>query len=290
MKIHAAQRDVDGASRFSKRQRGPGRNTEGFASEAAGINLIDASLAFGGVKAIDNLSLTIPTGVVTGLIGPNGSGKTSLLNVISGFYRPQSGMVRFGERDLTSHPPHRVIGMGIARSFQQPALFWNMSVADNLKLGYDHKSTAGVFRSTLMTPRSRAHEARATEEAFGVLKFLGLEQLAGQKAGKLSYGHQKLVDVGRALMSRPQIVLLDEPAAGTSEQQKVWLGEIIGRIPGEYGSGVLLVEHDTQMVFRLCERIAVMFFGQCIANATPDQVKGDPAVIEAYLGTDHEAS
>lgn len=247
------------------------------------LALESISLSFGGVRAIDDLSLDLDGGV-TGLIGPNGAGKTSVLNVISGFYRPQQGSVRYGDVDLLTLRPHQRAEHGLGRSFQNVALFDELSVLDNLRVGADHLARVGVLRNLVRSPAARRHERDATGRAERVLEFLRMSHLRDRRADELSFGDRKLVDMGRALAGEPRLLMLDEPAAGIAERQRDWLAEVIERIPRDYGSTVLLVDHDMRLVFGVCSRVVVMHFGAKIADGTPDEVRSDGRVVAAYLG------
>ena len=244
----------------------------------------DVSLSFGGVKAIDVLSFDVADGAVCALIGPNGAGKTSVLNIISGFYRPQHGSVHYGEVDVLRLPPYRVIHHGIARSFQNVALFPELSVVDNMLVGADHRGRSGLLGNMLRLPASRAHERAARRQAERVLGFLDIARLRDRRASELSFGDRKLVDMGRALMAEPSLLLLDEPGAGLAQRQKGWLGDVIGRIPAEFGATVLLIDHDMGLVLSVSSHVVVMEFGRKIGEGRPEQVRNDPSVIAAYLG------
>ncbi len=248
------------------------------------LQIEELSLSFGGVRAIDGLNLTVPDGTITALIGPNGAGKTSVLNVINGFFRPQRGRVLHDGLDLLSLPPYRVIQQGITRSFQNVALFGGLSVTDNLIVGYDHRSRAGFLRDMLHTPKVVGHERAARERAHEVLEFLGITAIARRRADELGFGERKLVNLGRALIGSPSLVLLDEPASGLAEGQKAWLAEVLSRIPAEFGAAVLVIDHDMRVVMGVSSKVIVMDFGRKIAEGTPGEVRADPVVVTAYLG------
>jgi branched-chain amino acid transport system ATP-binding protein len=250
------------------------------------LELEGVSLSFGGLRAIDGLDLRVPDGTVCSLIGPNGAGKTSVLNVINRYHTPQAGRVSYNGTDLLRLPPHRVVEAGIARSFQSPALFRHLSVLDNLLVGATHLSSPTLVEDVLRLPRSRRHERDARQRAERTLAFLRLEDVRHRIAGDLSYGHQKLVDMGRALVANPTLLLLDEPAAGMEEGQKLWLAEVIARIPGEYGAAVLLIDHDMGLVLGVSARVVVMNFGSKIFEGPPGEVRQQPLVLAAYLGTE----
>jgi branched-chain amino acid transport system ATP-binding protein len=254
------------------------------------LELHGVSLSFGGVRAIDHMDLRVPEGSICSLIGPNGAGKTSVLNVVSRFYTPQAGEVRYDQHDLLRLPPNRVIDLGIARSFQSPALFKNLSVLDNLLVGAVHLSKPSLVEDVLRMPRSRRHDLLARERAARVIEFLQLGDVADRVAGDLPYGLQKLVDMGRALVANPSLLLLDEPAAGMEGGQREWLADAITRIPTQYGAAVLLIDHDMGLVLTVSHRVVVMNFGSKIFEGPPGEVRHQPQVLAAYLGTEQDGS
>jgi branched-chain amino acid transport system ATP-binding protein len=243
------------------------------------------SLSFGGVSALTLVDLSVREGSITGIIGPNGAGKTSLLNCISGFYRPQHGRVHFEGRDVTRVAPDRRAALGIGRTFQNVALFEGMSVLDNVKLGAHARLRSGIVSTMLGTRAARREElelrAQVEDE---VLDFLEMEHLRHRTVGSLAYGLQKRVDLARALAMRPRVLLLDEPVAGMNEEETEDMARFVLDVREERGVTVVLIEHDMGVVMDLCDRIAVLSFGERIAMGTPDEIRGDPEVIRAYLG------
>jgi branched-chain amino acid transport system ATP-binding protein len=242
------------------------------------------SKRFGGVRAVENVTLQVGRGEIVSVIGPNGAGKTSLLNMISGFYRPTSGTIAFEGRDITNTKPSAIAKLGIARTFQNIALFGGLSVLDNIMLGRHVHMRAGVLASLVYWgPAQRElvrHRARVEE----LIEFLKLEDIRKQPAGALPYGLRKRVELGRALALDPKLLLLDEPMGGMNQEEKEDIARFILDINSEWGTTIILIEHDMGVVMDISHRVAVLDNGRNIAEGTPQQVQDNPDVIRAYLG------
>jgi len=256
-------------------------------SEQGGRTLLDVNdvtLHFGGVVALDGLSFTIEEGQVCGLIGPNGAGKTSLFNVVSRIYQPSSGSVRFDGIDLLKKPAHGIAHIGVARTFQNLALFPSMSLLENVMVGAHSQGSVGFVRAVLrLNPWGEEQSTR--RRAFELLAHLGLAELAFHPAAGLPFGTLKRLEIARALAASPKFLLLDEPASGLTHQEVDELGETIRGIRDEFGLTVLLVEHHMAMVMGISDKVVVMDFGRKLAEGTPVEVQNDPAVLQAYLGS-----
>jgi len=248
------------------------------------LSLKNVSMHFGGIKAINDISFDVEQGCIFGIIGPNGAGKTTLFNVITGVYIPTAGEILFDEKQLNKLTPHVITGGGIARTFQNIRLFDDQTVLDNLKIAHYSHIQYGLLDAMLKTRRFREEEARLEEESLEILRFLNLEHMANQKAGSLSYGVQRRVEIARALCCKPKVILLDEPAAGMNPAEIDDLNKLIIGIRDHYQLTILVVEHQMRLVMGICERILVVNFGEKLAIGKPDEVKADPAVLEAYLG------
>ena len=243
------------------------------------------SLAFGGIAALSEVSVAVAAGRVTAVIGPNGAGKTSLFNVISGFYRPNAGAVTFDGRDILSRPGNARSTLGIARTFQNIALFDGMTVLENIKLGAHAQLSANVFSAGLYMFWAKREEDDLTRRIEReVLGFLELEEVRDGPIGGLPYGVQKRVELARALVTRPRLLLLDEPFAGMNANEKARMANTIRRCVAEFGTTVLLIDHDMEMVMGLSDHVAVLNFGRLIAAGDPHGVRRHPMVIDAYLG------
>ncbi|MEN6305603.1 MAG: ABC transporter ATP-binding protein [Armatimonadia bacterium] len=251
--------------------------------ETAFLRLEALSKSFGGLQAVDKVSFEVPQGVTFGVIGPNGAGKTTLFNVISGLYRASSGSVRLMDHRITALPQHRVAALGLARTFQNLQVFGSMSVLDNVLTGCHRHGHQGIVSALLHLPALKREESELQAMAHEALEFVGLSALAAEPAASLPPGRQRLVEIARALASRPRLLLLDEPAAGLTTHETETLGELIGRI-GETGLTTMLIEHDMSLVMEVCAQVAVLDQGRLLALDTPQGIQANPHVIAAYLG------
>ena len=253
------------------------------------LELRNLSIHFGGLKAVDNLSFTIREKEIFGLIGPNGAGKTTVFNCITQFYRPSSGEVIFRNKNgvvenLVGQPVHSVITKGLVRTFQNVELIPELSIIDNVLIGGHIEFRSGFVSQALRLPGFRREERAMREKALEVLRFMGIEQMSEARCGGLPYGIRKKVEMARTLMCEPNLIILDEPAAGLNDVETAQLAQTIHDIREKYNCTILLVEHDMRLVMGICDRICAISFGRFLACGTPAQIKNDAKVQEAYLG------
>ena len=258
---------------------------------ALGLSVQDVDLRFGGIHALRGVSFSAEPGHITAVIGPNGAGKTSVFNAISGFYRPTAGSVYLGDADITHVPVHARAAMGLARTFQNIALFRGLSVLENIKLGGHHQMRSGLLAALGGLPQARREELALRDEVERrVIDFLEIDHIRHRSVDALPYGLQKRVELARALAMRPRVLMLDEPVAGMNREETEDMARFILDVQEEWGVTVLLVEHDMGMVMDISSHVVVLNFGQVIASGTPTEVRSHPDVIQAYLGADEEAA
>ena len=251
------------------------------------LAVTDVTVRFAGLTALDAVSFTVAPGSVHALIGPNGAGKSTCFNVLSGLCRPATGTVRLGDADLTRLAPHRIAALGVARTFQN-IVTTQGTVADNLMLGRHALSRAGFAASALRLPHVRREQREHLARAREIAELTGLGHHFDTPVALLSYGDRKRVEFARALCLEPSVLLLDEPVAGMNAAERARTVEVVHAVRAEFGLSVVLVEHDMGLVMRLADEVTVLDFGRAIAHGTPDEVRGDPEVLRAYLGTGAE--
>ena len=252
------------------------------------LKVENISLSFGVMKVLDNISFDIRQGEIRSIIGPNGAGKSSMLNVINGFYHPQQGSITFKGETRKQMAPHVAATHGIARTFQNIALFKGMSTLDNIMTGRNLKMKTNLFWQALHIGPARAEELENREAAERIIDFLGIQAIRKKPVGKLPYGLQKRVELGRALAAEPELLLLDEPMAGMNSEEKEDMCRFVLDVNSEFGTTIALIEHDMGVVMDLSDRVLVLDYGKQLADGEPDEVRNNQAVIDAYLGVPHE--
>jgi len=248
------------------------------------LEVRDLLMQFQGLTALDHVSFEVEAGSITSLMGPNGAGKTTLFNCVTGMYRPTSGRVNFAGREITRLRAHEIARCGIARTFQNLALFGGLTVLDNLLVGAYLHGNSGLLQGALLSRAARRERDEGIAAAHQILHYLGLTDAAALLPGELPYGRQKQLEFGRALMQRAKLVLLDEPMAGMSQAEKHAMSQLIQRVRTEMNVSFLLVEHDVPVIMEISDHIVVLDFGRKIAEGEPTTVQSNPAVVAAYLG------
>jgi branched-chain amino acid transport system ATP-binding protein len=261
--------------------------TDALERSAPILRVSDLGMRFGGVAALQGIGYDVVPGIIQAVIGPNGAGKTTLFNCISGVLAPSEGSIRFEDRQIQGLAPHRIAELGISRTFQHVALFKRMTVLENVMLGRHPRTRCGFFSTGFRFPRMRSEETQIRKKALEHLDFVRLADCAELPAGTLPLGKQKILEIARALATEPRLVLIDEPAGGLNMRETEDLGELIGRIKG-LGITVMLVEHDMNLIMDISDRILVLHYGMVLASGTPEEIKENRAVIEAYLGMEND--
>jgi branched-chain amino acid transport system ATP-binding protein len=252
------------------------------------LEVLNISQEFGGLRALSDFSLFLAEGSLVGLIGPNGAGKTTVFNVITGVYRPTTGRIVFDGKDITGWPSYRIMAAGLGRTFQNIRLFKDMTALDNIRLGAFAHYDYSFFQIICRTPFFRWREQEITDRAMEMLERFGLSRYAQTPARNLPYGEQRRLEIARALISRPRVLLLDEPAAGMNQAETAALVELLREIRREFQLTILLIEHHMGVVLDLCQQVHVLDFGSSIFAGPPQEAQQDPQVLEAYLGRDEE--